>query len=141
MDEVLRLATFPAKEIQSTGAVESVSYKGKILLLLRSSRILASADSVSPPPEGAEEKLRAVICIHKGHLFALEMKEAVDILESAALGTPNDLARPGVKGTLSLGGMPADLVDLDDFLRMESVRAGGEKGWNQPETFEGMGIT
>ncbi len=140
LESVLRLASFLPEEVQSTGAVETVPHEGKLLLLLRSARLLSRDDSFVGPSKKPDEKTQAVVCSHKGKTFALEVEEALDILESPSAEISDCLGRPGIRGTLPIGGQSTDLVDLEGLLRLESLRAGGEKGWNQPEFFEGLGI-
>jgi two-component system chemotaxis sensor kinase CheA len=140
MDHILRMISIKPQEIQSTGTLETITYEGRQLLYLRTSRLLSHLDQLSSFPVPVEGNLQAVLCSHHGQIIALEVDEVLDILESSSPETADPLTRPGLKGVLSLGGLPADLLDLESLLHLETLRVGGEKGWNQSEAFEGTGI-
>jgi two-component system chemotaxis sensor kinase CheA len=140
MDPVLRMVSFKPQEIQSTGTIETLTYEGRQVMFIRTSRLLSHLDQISIVPAVIEGNLQAVLCAIRGQIIALEVDEVLDILESSSPESSDPLARPGLKGVLSLDGLPTDLVDLEGLLHLESLRVGGEKGWNQAEVFEGTGI-
>lgn len=113
---VARLEEFPAESIERTGEREVVQYRGKIMPLVRVSRILCQntqAAGLAP----SREPLQVVVYSDSGRTVGLVVDQIVDIVEeSVQLQQPDE--RVGVRGSMVIHKRVTDLLDVDHVVQM-----------------------
>jgi two-component system chemotaxis sensor kinase CheA len=121
-----RLEEFPARAIERAGAREVLQYRGRILPLLRVSELLLERRQRPRRPEvmdtEAERETVQVAVLGDGGM-GLVIDRILDIVDVVPdVQTPG--SREGVRGTMVVEGRVAEVLDVDQLLRM----AGGPGG-------------
>lgn len=125
LDHVERLEEIPPGAVESASGMEVVQSRGRIMPILRASRLL-SLDSVR---EGAAQQragnLHVVACGDGDAVVGLVVERVLDIVdEPLELLLP--AMRPGFRGSAILKGKTMDILELREFVRLALPRLAAE---------------
>lgn len=113
LDAAARLEEFAPDMIERSGTREAVQYRGRILPLVRLSRMLPGA-SASPKP--ATDAIQVIVYQQADRSVGLVVDEIRDIVEDA-VDIEAGSAGPGILGSAVIQGRITDLVDVPAILR------------------------
>lgn len=113
LDAAARLEEFAPDTIERSGSREAVQYRGRILPLVRLSRLLPGAQSAAQPPT---EALQVIVYQQADRTVGLVVDEIRDIVEDE-VDIQAGSAGPGILGSAVIQGRITDLVDIPAILR------------------------
>ncbi|HYC23706.1 MAG TPA: chemotaxis protein CheA [Candidatus Bathyarchaeia archaeon] len=116
---VARLEELPADAIECSGGDEVVQYRGRILPLIRLSRVLDGMPAASP--EG--HPLHVVVYSEAGRSVGLVVERILDVVAGAA-AIERQGARPGVLGSAVIQQRVTRILDVAAIVRAGNRRRG-----------------
>jgi two-component system chemotaxis sensor kinase CheA len=105
LDLVARLEEFPASNVERSGALEVVQYRGEILPL-----VSVAAFFGAPEPE-AEAPRQVIVFSEDGRSVGLVVRKILDIV-SESFTVSSAASRPGVLGSAVVQQRVTDLIDV-----------------------------
>lgn len=120
IDAIARLEEFPLRAIERAGAREVLQYRGKILPVLRVSDLLQERRRKRRKPEvldTGEERRRVQVAVLGEGGVGLVLDRILDIVDLVPdVQSPG--SRKGVKGTMVVEGRVAEVLDVEQLLKM-----------------------
>ncbi len=105
LDLVARLEEFPASQIERSGDLEVVQYRGEILPLV------SVADFFETPAAPADQPRQVIVFSEGGRSIGLIVRQILDIV-SESLTVSRAATRPGVLGSAVVQQRVTDLLDV-----------------------------
>jgi two-component system chemotaxis sensor kinase CheA len=128
LDMVARLEEFKRADVERTGDMEVVQYRGEIMPLIH----LASVFNNNGGDTTSEsETMQAVVYTHDGKSVGLVVEQILDIVEET-IEVKRSFGRKGVLGSVVVQGRVTDLLDVDEIMKtidhsIETVTAIAER--------------
>ncbi len=117
---IARLEEFPVRAIEHAGDAEVLQYRGKILPVLRVSELLQERRRKRRKPEvqdTTEERRKVQVAVLGDGCVGLVIDRILDIVDLVPrVESPG--SRMGVKGTMIVDGRVAELLDVEQLLKM-----------------------
>jgi two-component system chemotaxis sensor kinase CheA len=113
LDAAARLEEFAPDLVERSGSREAVQYRGRILPLVRLSRLLPGASASAKP---ATDALQVIVYQQADRSVGLVVDEIRDIVEDE-VDIQAGSAGPGILGSAVIQGRITDLVDVPAILR------------------------
>ena len=110
---VARLEEFPSAAIETAGTQEVMQYRGRIIPLIRLSRMLTGAQA----PAAASDRVQVVVYSEAGRSVGLVVDRILDIVDQT-LALENTGQRPGVLGSTVIQKRVTDLLDVASLVRV-----------------------
>jgi two-component system chemotaxis sensor kinase CheA len=111
LDMVGRLEEFKTSEVEKSGSLDVVQYRGEIMPLIYLSQVF-SADTYGEE----KEIMQAVVYSENGRSVGLVVDQIIDIVEEEVV-IQKGSDRPGVLGTAVIKQRVTDLVDVRDVIQ------------------------
>ena len=112
LSAVARLEEFKPSELERSGEVDVVQYRGEIMPLIYLSGVLSGGGSKRPD----SEYMQAVVYTHEGRSIGLVVDQILDIVE-ASMTVKRSLKRRGVIGTVVVQDKVTDLLDVEGIVK------------------------
>jgi len=118
IDAIARLEEFPAQAVERAGAREVLQYRGTILPLVRVSEVLVERRRKPRKPDVLDtEAERQSVQIAVLGSVGLVIDRILDIVDLPP-GLQSAGSREGVKGTMVVEGRVAEVLDVQELVRM-----------------------
>ena len=128
LDMVARLEEFKRADVERTGDLEVVQYRGEIMPLIHLSSLFNGGGEASD-----SETMQAVVYTHAGKSMGLVVEQILDIVEET-IDVQLSSSREGMLGSVVVQDRVTDLLDIeaivqrvDNLTKKETVTAIAER--------------
>jgi two-component system chemotaxis sensor kinase CheA len=140
LSRVARLEEFPRTVLERVGRELLVQYRGEIMPVVDLASLLIerrASPRVHPAALARPEVIQVVVFSHNGAHVGLIVEQILDIIEDS-LANPRPPGRPGVLGTVVIGGRVTELLDVEAVLRRAQPSATWNETGNLPTVGRGV---